>query len=343
MKYERIISYVCEQPWAILPEKLQIIADIITMRAAGQKFTAKEIEARIGKRRSSGEAGTGDGGAVAVVPIMGLLCHRMDMFSDGSGGTSTERVAADIQAAAADKSVKTIVLDIDSEGGVVEGIPELFDVIFKARAQKRIVAVANSLAASAAYWLASAADEIVVTPSGSVGSIGVLNLHMEQSKALEKAGIAVTITSAGKYKTDGNPFEPMSDSAKEHITARINEIYGTFVRAVAKGRGVKIADVENGFGQGRVLSAKEAKKAGMVDRIATMESTISRHLVSGRSSSGLRACGAPRTLDQARRDIDYLTLKGFDPCDSDDHERREIRRKAEFYRRDLEFLELGGR
>jgi signal peptide peptidase SppA len=132
------------------------------------------------------------------------------------------------------------------------------------------------MAASAAFWIGSAATEFVATPSGSVGSIGVLHVHAEQSKALEDSGIKMTITKAGKYKGEGSPFEPLDDSAKDFIQGRVDEAYSMFVKDVAKGRGVSVGEVRKGYGEGRLLGANEAKELGMIDRIATLDKTIDR-------------------------------------------------------------------
>ena len=280
MKYPRIVSYVCDRPWAILESKLQAITEFIELYANGLTLSPKEIEARTGGRRSSG--GDKSTGIVAVVPIMGVISHRANMFSDISGGTSTEMLAQDIRQLARDDSIETIVLDIDSEGGNTEGVPELWQVIYEARQQKNIVAVANAMAASAAYHIGSAATEFIATPSGSVGSIGVFHVHADESKMLEEAGVKLTITKAGKYKAEGNPFEPLGEDAQGFIQSRVDEAYSMFVRDVAKGRGVKVSDVRNGFGEGRLLGAKEAKEQGMIDKIATLDETLGRLTSKGR-------------------------------------------------------------
>jgi signal peptide peptidase SppA len=272
-KYPRIVNYVCDRPWAILEEKLQAITEFITLYANGFTLSQKEIEARVGERKA--RAGRTKA-AVAVVPVMGVLSHRANLLSEYSGGTSTEKLAHDIRMLAANDSIASIVLDLDSEGGNVEGITELWKEIYDARQRKNVVAVANAMAASAAYWLGSAATEFVATPSGSVGSIGVLHVHAEQSQALEESGIKMTITKAGKYKGEGSPFEPLTDDAKDFIQGRVDEAYSMFVRDVAKGRGVTPSEVRKGYGQGRLLGAKEAKELGMIDRIATLDETISR-------------------------------------------------------------------
>jgi capsid assembly protease len=158
------------------------------------------------------------------------------------------------------------------------------------------------MAASAAYWICSAADEIVVTPSGSVGSIGVIAAHEDISKALDKEGIKVTLMGAGKYKTEANPFEPLSDAAKQELQGRLNEFYGMFTKAVGRNRGVGAYAVQNGFGEGRMVSAQQAVKEGMADRVATLDATLARFL-GVRTGKGLSPA-AERSL--RRRELELL-------------------------------------
>jgi ClpP class serine protease len=139
-----------------------------------------------------------------------------------------------------------------------------------------VIAFANPMAASAAYWIGSQADELVVTPSGEVGSIGVLALHEDWSRAYDAAGVTPTFISAGKYKTDGNELEPLGEDAKAAIQARVDDYYSTFVKAVSRGRGIGAGEVRSGFGQGRLVGAAEAVKLGMADREGTLEDAISR-------------------------------------------------------------------
>ena len=138
------------------------------------------------------------------------------------------------------------------------------------------MAVANHLAASAAYWIATAADELVVSPSAEVGSIGVFAAHEDMSAALEKEGVKVSLISEGKYKTEANPYEPLSEEARAAVQSRVSEYYDAFVKAVARNRGVKAADVRGGFGEGRTVGARQAVQLGMADRVATLDETIAR-------------------------------------------------------------------
>jgi signal peptide peptidase SppA len=219
---------------------------------------------------------------VAVIPVYGVISQRMNLFQEISGGTSAELIARDIRAAANDPEVSAILLDVDSPGGSVYGIAELGDVIYQARQQKPVVAIANSLMASAAYWIGSQASEVVVTPGGEAGSIGVITAHEDYSPLIEDRKLpAVELIYAGQYKAEGNPYQPLDDEARAAIQARVDEYYAMFVDAVARGRGVPAQAVREGFGQGRVLGAQGAVDAGLVDRIATFDDVLGELVQSG--------------------------------------------------------------
>lgn len=270
--YARIIRYVMETPWAIRPETMDIITQLLHMRAQGERLSSEEIHARIEARQPT--TGTVTAGGVAVIPIHGVVSYRAGMFSDVSGMTSIEALQRRIRDALSNDQVSAIVLHVDSPGGSVDGLPEMASELRAARGKKRMVAVADTMAASAAYWLASQAERIAVTPSGEVGSIGVLAAHQDRSAQMEQRGVKTTLISAGKYKVEGNPFEPISEEAKETIQARVNDYYQMFLADVAAGRGVSLSDVRGGFGEGRMLGARQAVSAGMADEVATLEEVV---------------------------------------------------------------------
>jgi signal peptide peptidase SppA len=290
VKYAHIVKFVTETPWAILDSKLDEIVAILEFHVNGGKFTADELRARLGDSSSRPEAGRR--GAVAVLPLHGVIAHRMGGMNEMSGGMSTERFAAMFRQALADDAVTAIVIDVDSPGGTIAGVTELANEIREARGKKPIIAQANALMASAAYWIASAAEEVVATPSAMVGSIGVLAAHVDTSKADENDGITRTVISAGKFKAEGHG--PLTDEAKAAIQGRVDDAYAMMVKDISKGRNVDVRAVREGFGEGRVVSAKDALKAGMIDRIATLEETVGR-LVGKRHSSGFKAEGVVTT------------------------------------------------
>ncbi len=307
MKFTHICRYVRENPWAITEDKLGDILDVLVSRMTGERFTEDEIKARVGDAMNANQArieaaaatARDSGRMVAVLPLLGTIYDRSATLAESSGGTSVRDFKADFRQAMADPAVGTILIDTDSPGGTVAGVRELADEVFEARGQgKRIMAMADSMMASAAYWIASQADEIIGTPSSLTGSIGVFTAHEDISKMAELKGVKVTLISAGKYKTEGNPFEPLSEEARDQLQGRVDEAYSEFVKAVARGRGVKAADVRGGYGQGRTLPAKKALEAGLIDRIETRDDAIAS--VIG-SRSGMRANITPDwTLDSDR-------------------------------------------
>lgn len=272
LKYPAIIRAVQSTPWAILPEKLSAIIELVSLRAAGGRFSAEEIEARIGAAAPSRQQA--QTGTVAILPLTGVITPRINMMSEMSGGTSAQQFSAMFQAAVDNPEIGAILIDVDSPGGSTDLVPELAAQIRDARGSKPITAIANTDAASAAYWIASQADEFVVTPSGMVGSIGVFAAHDDLSAQLEQDGVKTTLISAGKFKTEASPYEPLSEEAKAAIQARVDDFYGMFVADVAAGRGVPASSVTGGFGEGRIVTAQAAVKAGMVDRVATFEATV---------------------------------------------------------------------
>ena len=287
MKYERIVQAMCDTSWAIMPSKLQAIVEFIQLRVEGLSLSPEDIsgltkqpvalKAEIFEtNNSSNEGSTSSGDKIAVLPIHGTISHRMNIMNAMSGGVSTESLGNEFASLVNNPEIGTVVLDIDSPGGAVSGIEELGNQIFQARDKVRIVASANSLAASASYWLGSQAHEFTVTPSGEVGSIGVIAVHESNFKAREKEGRDITIIKAGKFKADNSPLEPLTEEAQAAIQERVDERYDTFISAVARGRNIASDVVVNQFGEGRVVGAKSALDKGMVDAVETLSETIAR-------------------------------------------------------------------
>lgn len=285
-RFDAILRSFDGSLWAILPEKMDAILGFISARASGITLDAEMVEAMAASNRSGETAEIRRN--VAVIPIYGTISQRIGLLELASGGVSTERIGKQFDAMVADDNVGAIVLDIDSPGGNYAGTPELADKIMAARGKKPIVAVANSMAASAAYWIASAADSISVTPSGQIGSIGVLAVHYDQSAANEAEGIKPTYITYGKYKAELNPDSPLSEEARDCLQSSVDEAGRTFVAAVAKHRGLKASEVESGFGQGRMFSAKEAIARKMADREETLETAIIRLATAHRVTTGRR-------------------------------------------------------
>lgn len=273
--YQSIIG----QPWALLRSTLQQVADGL---ASGTLVSAAIPRQTTQERRS---------GAVAVIPVHGTIEHRGSVLGELFGGTSVESIRASFRSAMASPDVVAIALDIDSPGGTVAGITELANEIRAARGSKPIIAVANTVAASAAYWIGSQADEFYVTPSGMVGSVGIFGIHEDHSEELANAGVRVSIISAGERKAKELPVAPLDDEARASLQQMVDSHYETFVNDVAAGRGVKASAVLSGFGNGGMVLAKAAVAEGMVDGVATLDTVVRQIARSTRATRAIHAEG----------------------------------------------------
>lgn len=278
-----ILAALAAQAWAMEAAALDTLAAVLARWADGVKLSPEQLAAAIGDAPQAAAARRGadasaGGGSVAVIPVFGTIAHRAHTVQQvsGAGGTSTELLGRAIDVAARNPEVGAIVLDIESPGGAVAGTPELVDRIYEARASKPIVAVANAQAASAAYWIGSAASEFIATPSAQVGSVGVLAVHEDRSAQLSAEGRRFTFIHAGRYKVEGNSAEPLTDEARASIQSMVDEAYGTMVRSIARNRGSSPEAVRKDYGEGRMFSAQDALARGMIDRIATLDETIAR-------------------------------------------------------------------
>jgi signal peptide peptidase SppA len=273
-RYEHLVGYAVSHPWALLPDMCAVIAGILAKRIAGFDADAAAIAAARTARES--RSLPSPGGNVAIIPLHGVIAPRMNLFSDASGGATFEGLTAQLRAAVDDSHVDKIVFDVDSPGGNVAGATEFAREVLAARAKKPVIAQANHLMASAAYWAMSGATEIVASPSSLVGGIGVYTLFDDMTKALDALGIKREVISAGRYKAESVEGLSLTDDARAHIQTLINGAYGRFTGDVGRGRGVQASTVRKGFGEGRVLDADAAKTEGLIDRIATMDETLAR-------------------------------------------------------------------
>jgi signal peptide peptidase SppA len=318
MKNQLLVAEFLATPWALMPERLSALAAVISRWSQGTpasdaaKFQIQTDRVLRDTRRQTSAAISG--GGIAVIPIYGVITQRGNMVDDvsGPGMVSTQLVTQMLRQAVADDAVSQILLDIDSPGGSVYGVSELGDAILSARSQKPVVAIANSLAASAAYWVGSQASEFYVTAGGEVGSIGVWQAHFDYSQALAAEGVTPTLISAGKFKVEGNPYAPLSEEAQGFMQSRVDDYFLAFTKAIAKGRNLPISQVRDGMGQGRVLGADAALAQNMVDGIASFDQVLSKMQKDASSNARLSAQASPPAkpktsrLAQARSELGIL-------------------------------------
>ena len=272
----RIIDILIS-PWAIVPEKLFEIQEIYSTHLRGDKTNFDFVKARINEH-----SGPIDDTAVfaiindtAIIPIQGIIAKRMNLLTQISGGVSAQLVGRDIKEVLANDTIKSILLDIDSPGGTIDGTQELADIIFAGRGQKPIVAYSDGMIASAAYWIGSAADRIYISgDTVTVGSIGVVASHIDYSRYEEKIGIKTTEIYAGKYKRIASQYQPLSEEGRQTIQDQVDFLYTVFVNEVAKQRSVSAEKVLENMADGKIFIGNQAIGAGLVDDMATLDRLI---------------------------------------------------------------------
>ena len=241
---------------------------------------------------------------IAVIPVHGTLVKRTAGLDAASGLTSYTEIAAMLDSALTDPQVAGILLDIDSPGGEASGSFELARRVREASAVKPVWAVANDAAYSAAYAIGSAANRLIVSETGGVGSIGVIALHIDQSVKDANDGYRYTAVTAGTHKNDFSPHQPLTDEAKAELQAEVDRLYGLFVEHVALMRtlptdGVRATEAGLYFGANAIT-------AGLADAVGTFESALtdfslflsSRSRKSPQARAGTRTEAATPTQEQ---------------------------------------------
>lgn len=248
--------------------------------------------ARRGERRANADEPAPR--AVGLIPLHGLITPRPTLLSLlFGGGGGLEAFREQLREAVDNDDLDAIVLDVDSPGGSIALVEETAAEIRAAREVKPVHAVANVDAASAAYWLASQASSLSVTPSGMVGAIGTYSVHVDYTDQNDKLGVKPTYISAGKYKVERNPDAPLDDEAAGYMQTVVDDAYARFVRDVAAGRGTTERAVRNGYGEGRMLTSDDALAEGMVDRVETLEHTVERTLAGDEREVGVVRAAIP--------------------------------------------------
>jgi capsid assembly protease len=219
---------------------------------------------------------------VALVTVEGSLVNRGAWIGASSGLVSYEGTMAQLASAAADRDVERIILDMESPGGEAVGAFEMADFVRSVSAEKPIIALVNGMAASAAYGMVSGAKRIVTMPSGISGSIGVVMLHLDQSRRMDKMGVTPTLIYAGGHKVDGNPFAPLPESVRADLQAEVDQLYAMFVATVARGRsGLSEAAIR--ATEARTFIGQDAVDIGLADDVGTLADLIASLTTSGRA------------------------------------------------------------
>ena len=258
-------------PLLIHRPKLDVILSVLGSRVGLPDLSASTGFAPPDRNAAQSDTSAGQSG-IAVIPIYGTLVRRTQGLEAQSGLTSYAGIAMALDTALADPSVAAIVLDIDSPGGESSGVFDLADRIRAATAIKPVWAVANDMAFSAAYALASAASRLIVSRTGGVGSIGVIAMHVDQSVKDQQDGIAYTAVFAGDRKNDLNPHAPISGEAHSFLQGEVNRIYDLFATTVAKHRGMGVNTIKGT--QAALFFGADAVTSGLADDVGTLDDAI---------------------------------------------------------------------
>ncbi len=283
---KRALDMVMGSEWLITEPALLSIIDIATR----DKIDIDALQTRLGKQLENSRT-VSTRGNIAVVPFIGPVFRYSNLFTDISGATSLSIFAKDFQAAEDDESIDTIIIEMDSPGGQASGISEQAQIIRSS--SKKVIAYASNLAASAGYWIASAADEVIISDTAQLGSIGVISTFYDDEDPKE---IRIISSQSPNKRPDIK-----TDQGRAEVQKVVDSLANVFVNAVADYRGVSSDIVLEKFGKGGVLVGEQAVKAGMADRVDTLE-----NLIAGLSGKTRR--GKLNMTDKAQSKPEVLTL-----------------------------------
>lgn len=299
MTRQNILPMVADRflntPLLIDPAKAATIYGVLQGRIAADipldlgetEAEAVEIETEAdgpkpGATRFKGTHRTTEGGysylrrdkGVALIHITGSLVNRGAWVGASSGLTSYEGIAAQIDKARTDDELHAAILDINSPGGEATGMFTVAQKVRELAAVKPVIAVVNDVAASAAYGIASGANEIVISPTSFVGSIGVVMVHIDHSGEMEQKGLKATIIHAGANKVDGHPFGPLSKDVRANLQSKVNILYDRFLETVEAGRGDRLDASSARKTEANIFIGQQAVELGIADRIGTFDQVL---------------------------------------------------------------------
>jgi capsid assembly protease len=309
---------IVSAPWAVTPEMFSEVQAIYSRHVRGDKIDLKDIEARVGAPLNNARRDLQVINGVAVIPVEGVLAKRMNLLMQISGGMSMLMVGNMVRAAAEDDSVKSIILHIDSPGGTVDGTQELANIVASARARKPVIALADGVMASAAYWIGSAAEKVFISSDTTiVGSIGIVATHIDVSGREAQMGVKTTEITAGKYKRIASQYGALTPEGRADIQEKADYFYSVFVEAVAENRGVGVENVLERMADGKTFIGQQAIDAGLVDGVATLDELIARaaagEFTAAQPNKVASGAGVAQTETIEESKMDLVKLKAEHP------------------------------
>jgi len=314
------------KPWLMEESALNAL-----LVAASQQDASVEALARQQGKAIDGNYLATQYGGVAVIQVAGPLMRQDDFWSWLFGYGSYEAIAESISKAADDPTVTAIVLDVDSPGGEVTGCSDLSEMIYRMRGSKPIVAYATGDCCSAAYWIASACDRIIVSPTSRVGSIGCRASIRDYTQAESKIGIKTFdfVSSVSPYKA----ADPNTDDGAARIQATVDALGQVFVETVARNRGVSAKKVIQSYGQGDVMVGAAAVEAGLADGLGTLDDVLAEYGSAAEAAGktgetgvaiiGAKTLNALRLLAKASEEDEKLKSKAVEDETEEDEDASE--------------------
>ncbi|DAB41132.1 MAG TPA: hypothetical protein CFH81_02200 [Sulfurovum sp. UBA12169] len=258
----RIFKALQQESWLILPERLEMMHQI-----ASREYDVEMLAAKVGQPLDNTRK-VEIRGTTAIIPVIGSIYRYANLFTEICGDVSTEVLIQDIVKAGENPRVKEIVMIYDTGGGQAAGIWEATKIMEDVRRVKPIIAYVDDMAASGGYWLSSSSDHIAASKTAMVGSIGaVYGFSFKKDSGVE------TIEIVSRVSPKKRP-DIRTDAGKEQIQVWADRLGETFVQGVADNRGVTFDEVLANFGQGDLLIAEDALRAGMIDEITTFEALL---------------------------------------------------------------------
>jgi ClpP class serine protease len=258
-------------PWALLPEQLIELQAIYATHLRGEKIDIGAIEARLGRTLVNEQRDyTVEQGTVGLFELSGVMAPKANLLMQVSGGVSTQMAAQQVRAMRTDPRVRSAILALDSPGGSVLGTPAFAEEVRLLAAEKPTVALSRGTMASAAYWVGSAANAVLI--EGVTDQIGSLGVY--QRLSIEPAEPGKLEMVRGKYKRLSINGEAPGAEQLAYHEAQLDHMYAVFVQAVASNRGTTADDVLERMADGRVFIGQQAIDAGLVDGISTIDALI---------------------------------------------------------------------
>lgn len=275
-----LLSQLSGYPWVIKPDCLEVFANVLELKFV-HGVNMEDLKSglvEVASKTSSQPQYLDDEYEIfdkkVVVPVHGKLMNRCGWLDACSGMKSMAELSRVVKMASVDSRIDHIILDIDSPGGSVYGTPQFAKVVRDATKFKRVSAFVDNQMCSGALWVGTAADEVFCSNSlCEVGSIGVYAMHIDQSQADKQEGLKYSFIQAGKYKTVGNPHEPLNDESIKEMQKHVDLIYKEFISAVSTHRDMSVEQVTK-YAEGRVFAASELLDSGLIDGICTLDELL---------------------------------------------------------------------